>query len=171
MTHTERQARLEAYFATHPMLSKQAEAELRELERGTILLLERDDANCLYLSPEEVDPWVPAAMERLAPLEAQALQAAEREKQDDPGMLQAMANALIEVAREMMPVVFTAERLNQLMADLRDSPPFAGGKREGSRHVCPRRSHDVGTRGDPCRQSFAHCHLLWLAASDADHHG
>ncbi len=115
-----KKAQVEAYYAAHPMMSDQAEAELTELERGTLSLLERDDADCLYLSPEEVDPWVPVLMERLAPIEEQAKQAAERRDWEDPGTLRAMGDIFVEIAREMVPVVFTPERLDRLVADLRD---------------------------------------------------
>jgi hypothetical protein len=115
-----KKAQVEAYYATHPMMHDQAEAEFRELEHGTLQLLERDGADCLYLSPEEVDPWVPVLMERLEPIKAQARQAAERGDWKDPGTLRAMGDTLVEVAREMVPVVFTPERLDRLVADLRD---------------------------------------------------
>jgi hypothetical protein len=114
-----KEALLEAYYAAHPMMSDQAEAELMGMERNTLRLLERDDADCLYLSPEEVDPWVPMLVERLTPIEAQARQAAEREDWEDTGTLQAMGEILVEVAQEMVPVVFTSERLGQLVADLK----------------------------------------------------
>jgi hypothetical protein len=120
MVDPQRKARLEAYFAAHPILSDQAEAELRDLERGTLFLLERDDADCLYLSPEEVNPWVPTVMERLAPIEAQARRAAERGEWDDPGILQVTGKVLVEVAREMVPAIFTPERLGRLVADLKE---------------------------------------------------
>jgi hypothetical protein len=115
-----KKAQLEAYYAAHPMMSDQAEAEIIELERGTLSLLERDDADCLYLSPEEVDPWVPVLMERLTPIEAQARQAAGREEWPDPDIMQTMGDILMKVARQMVPVVFTPERLDRLVADLRD---------------------------------------------------
>jgi len=120
MADPAKKAQVEAYYAAHPMMSDQAEAEFRELERGALLLLERDDANCLYLSPEEVDPWIPAVMERLKPFETQTRQAAERGSGKDPGIIRAMGNVLVEVAREMVPAVFTPERLGRLIADLRD---------------------------------------------------
>jgi hypothetical protein len=120
MADPAKKAQLEAYYAAHPMMSDQAEAEIIELERGTLSLLERDDADCLYLSPEEVDPWVPVLMERLAPIEEQAKQAAERRDWEDPGTLRAMGDIFVEIAREMVPVVFTPERLDRLVADLRD---------------------------------------------------
>ncbi len=38
---------------------------------------------------------------------------------DDPGTLQALRGTLMEVAKDMVPTVFTAERLARLMADLK----------------------------------------------------
>jgi hypothetical protein len=119
MADPKKKAQLEAYFAAHPILSDQAEAELRDLERGTLFLLERDDADCLYLAPEEVDPWVPTVMEQLAPIEAQARQAAERGGWEDTGIVEATGKVLVEVAREMVPAIFTPERLGRLVADLK----------------------------------------------------
>ena len=120
MADPAKKARIEAYYAAHPMMRDQAEAEFMDLERGTLRLLERDDADCLYLSPEEVDPWVPVLMERLEPIEAKARQVATRGDWDDLGALQAMGKILIEIAQEMVPTVFTPERLDQLEADLKD---------------------------------------------------
>ena len=120
MADPAKKAQVEAYYAAHPMMSDQAEAEMIELERGTLSLLERDDAAPLYLSPEELEPWVPVFLERLEPIKAQARQAAERGDWKDPGTLQAMGDIFVEIAREMVPVVFTPERLDRLVADLRD---------------------------------------------------
>jgi hypothetical protein len=120
MADPAKKARIEAYYAAHPMMSDQGEAEIIELERGTLSLLERDDAAPLYLSPEELKPWVPVLLERLAPIKEQTQQAAERGNWKDPDTLQAMGDIFVEIAREMVPVVFTPERLGRLMADLRD---------------------------------------------------
>jgi hypothetical protein len=120
MADPAKKAQVEAYYAAHPMMSDQAEAEIIELERGTLSLLERDDADPLYLSPEELKPWVPVLLERLASIKEQARQAAERGDWKDPGTLRAMGDIFVEIAREMVPVVFTPERLDQLVADLRD---------------------------------------------------
>jgi hypothetical protein len=120
MADPAKRAQIEDYYAAHPMMSDQTEAELIELERGTLSLLERDDADPLYLLPEELEPWVPVLLERLAPIKEQARQAAERGDWKDPGTLQAMGDIFVEIAREMVPVIFTPERLDQLVADLRD---------------------------------------------------
>ena len=131
MADPAQKAQVEAYYAAHPMMSDQAEAEIIELERGTLSLLERDDADPLYLSSEELKPWVPVLLERLAPIKEQAQQAAERGDWKDPGTLQAMGDIFVEIAREMVPVVFTPERLDRLVADLRDYRRKLLDKREG----------------------------------------
>jgi hypothetical protein len=113
-------ALLEAYYEAHPMMREQVQAEMVELERESLRLLERDDADCLYLSPEEISPWVPVLMERLEPVEAQARKAAEGEDQDRAGTLEAMGKIMGEVAQEMVPAVFTPERFDQLVADLKE---------------------------------------------------
>ena len=115
----EKNARMAAYYAAHPMLTDEAEAEYRELERGTLALLERDDADCLYLEPEEVAPWITEFATRMVPAAEQARRAAERGEWDDPGTSQALRSTLIEVAREMVPAIFTPERLARLVAALK----------------------------------------------------
>lgn len=119
MADPDKKARLEAYYADHPMLSDQIQAQMWELERGAFNLLERDDADAIHLSPEEVDPWMPTLLERLAPFEAQAGRAAERGEFDDSEVLESMQQVFLEVAQEMAPAVFTPERLRQLEAELR----------------------------------------------------
>ncbi len=127
MADPAKKARLEAYYADHPMLGDQAQAEMWALERGAFDLLERDDADALYLSPEEVIPWLPTLLERLAPFEAQAQQADERGEFDASEALKPMQEVFLDIAREMVPAVFTSERLAQLTADLRT---FRKGLRE-----------------------------------------
>jgi len=113
-------ARLEAYYAAHPMMRDQAEAEMMELEDNALSLLERDDAECLYLSQEEVKDWLPVLMERLEPLRAQARQASEQGEQIDPDVVEAMRKALVDATIEMAAEIFTSERTAQLTAVLRD---------------------------------------------------
>ena len=127
MADPAKKARLEAYYADHPMLGDQAQAEMWALERGAFDLLERDDADALYLSPEEVNPWLPTLLERLAPFEAQAQQADERGEFDASEVLKPMQEVFLDIAREMVPAVFTSERLAQLTADLRT---YRNGLRE-----------------------------------------
>jgi len=138
MADPAQKAQVEAYYAAHPMMSDQAEAEFRELERGTLQLLQRDDADCLYLSPEEVDPWVPVLLGRLEPMKAQARQAVAKGDWDDPRILEAMGKILVEAAQEMVPAIFTPERLDQLLADLKDyrRDLLDAGEKEAAAYAC-----------------------------------
>jgi hypothetical protein len=114
-----KRAELEAYYAAHPMMRAEAEAQMRGLEEGVFSLLEREDADVLYLAPEELEPWVKRVMERLEAMQASALDAVERGELDDPEVLQALSDALVETVKEMAPAIFTPERLDKLVADLR----------------------------------------------------
>jgi len=120
MADPAQKARWEAYYAAHPMMRDQAEAEMMELEDNALSLLERDDAECLYLSQEEVKDWLPVLMERLEPLRAQARQASEQGEQIDPDVVEAMRKALVDATIEMAAEIFTSERTAQLTAVLRD---------------------------------------------------
>jgi len=137
MADPAKKARLEAYYAAHPMMRDQAEAELMELEDHALALLERDDAECLYLSPEEVKDWLPVLNERLEPLRAQAQQAAERGKWPDPDVIEAMQMAVLDTAVKMAEEVFTPERIDELVAAVkayRDSL-HAAGEREAATYA------------------------------------
>jgi hypothetical protein len=114
-----KKATLEAYYEAHPMLRGMAEAETWDLQLESVQLLERDDADCLYLSQEETEPWVPVLLERLKPVEARAREAAARGEWDDRETLDEMSQTMAEVAREMARSIFTPERIRRLVADLK----------------------------------------------------
>jgi cell fate (sporulation/competence/biofilm development) regulator YlbF (YheA/YmcA/DUF963 family) len=121
---------LEAYYEDHPILRDTAQAEVWDLERETVRLLGRDDARRLYLSPEEVIPWVPVLLERLRPVEEQAREAAARGNWAEAGLLDETGRITVEVAREMAPIVFTPQRVDQLKADLRGYGQDLEGRQE-----------------------------------------
>jgi hypothetical protein len=114
-----KKATLEAYYEAHPMLRGMAEAETWDLQLESVQLLERDDADCLYLIQEETEPWVPVLLERLKPVEARAREAAARGEWDDRETLDEMSQTMAEVAREMARSIFTPERIRRLVADLK----------------------------------------------------
>jgi hypothetical protein len=118
MADPETLARFEAYLGEDTLYGDQARAESSELERGSLHLLERDDADRFLLSPEEVEPWIPALVERLGAIEEQAMEAA-GEGAWDAGVQEDMRDVVFEVAQEMLPVLFTPERMDQLVSDLR----------------------------------------------------
>ena len=89
----EKKTTLEAYYEAHPMLRSMAEAETWGLQLESVRLFERDDADCLYLAQEEVEPWVPVLLERLKSAEPRAREAAARGAWDDRETLHVPAHA------------------------------------------------------------------------------
>jgi hypothetical protein len=114
----ESRARFDATMAEGSAFGDQAHAEYQQLQFTSLQLLEHDEEGRFLLAPEELDPWIPTVVERLAPFTKQALEAAQEEAWDDPEVQGILSDVLFEVALEMAPAVFTRERLDALMADL-----------------------------------------------------
>ena len=110
----EGKARIEAFFARHAMARGQAEAEAWDLERNSSFLLEREDADPLYLSAEEIQPWIGPLLDRFQPLKARALKAAERGNLHDAQLAKEMGNVMFGISKEMAVALFTPERVAQL---------------------------------------------------------
>jgi hypothetical protein len=115
-----KQARLEAFYETHPEFSDRATAEFLELERKSLKLLERDDAERLFLSAEEVGPWLPVVQEQLDRLVGPVREALARGEEPDRKAVGAMQRRVVELTREMAEAIFTPERTDELVADLKD---------------------------------------------------
>jgi cell fate (sporulation/competence/biofilm development) regulator YlbF (YheA/YmcA/DUF963 family) len=137
MADPAQKTRLEAYYAAHPMMRAQAEAEMMELEGNALSLLERADAECLYLSPEEMKDWLPVLVERLDPLKALAQQAPEQGEQPDPDIMEAVQKIFVDATVEMAAEIFSPERIAQLAAALRDYRDrlHAAGEREAAAYA------------------------------------
>ncbi len=114
-----KKAELESYYDAHPMLYSTTQAKMWEMEHESLHLFERDDADCLYLSPEDVSPWVPMLLEQLEPMEIQARKAAARGEWDNEEILNKMSKAMADVAQEMSTAIFTPDRIRQLVAELK----------------------------------------------------
>ena len=119
MADPDTRARLEAYYAEHPMMHEQSQAEVWELANKSVLLLDREDAGPLYLGPDEVQLWLEPLLDRLQPLETRAAQAAEEGRFNDPQITKEMQGALLEIAQEMAASVFTPQRVQELAETLR----------------------------------------------------
>ena len=115
----EKKARLEALYEQHGMMADQAGAEVQAWERGIMRLLDREDADRLYLTDEEMAPWLPMLEERLMPVMAEIEQARIEGRTEDHAALDALRKELAEIAREMGADVFTPERVAQLVEELR----------------------------------------------------
>ncbi len=112
-----KQARIERLVTSEPLLAHQAATRLLRESRRSFQLLERQDSDCLLLSPEQLAPWLVKLAKRKAALRG------DQEMLDDGAALdaqsaEAMKEAIYELTLEMSPAVFTEQRRQQLVDDL-----------------------------------------------------
>jgi hypothetical protein len=124
-----KKARFEAMLMADPQHRAQATANLQALERDSVAILERDDAADLMLSPKDLAPWVPQLNTWMTSVIGRMggelnAQVAEEEKE-------ALAKTLWPILAEMAGSIFTPERLQQLIAQLKAyrSKLFATGEK------------------------------------------
>ena len=107
-----------AYYQSSAFARDQAEAQFYEMEHESVDVLQRDDAQHLYLSREEVAPWVYEFMERQADV-IEAFKEAEREdREPDAEVLEKMNRVMAGVVAEMAESIFTPERKEELAEEL-----------------------------------------------------
>jgi hypothetical protein len=113
-----RNAALEAFFRDNPSLYSEAIANMQSLECDCVKLLERPDARFLLLSPEEIEPWLPRMVECF-----EKVGAVMPENPDsgapDATLSKAVLDAITSFLREMAQSIFTRERIQQLISQLR----------------------------------------------------
>ncbi len=114
----EKSAEIARFLEAHPELKAMSEAGCRESEDAALRLLQREDAESLLLSPDEVEPWVPVFAERLEErpgfseaVASQSKPTAEQEK--------TVFHMLYEMGGEMAAMIFTEQRLRQLADAIR----------------------------------------------------
>jgi hypothetical protein len=127
-----KQARLEAIMKAHPDQRALAVANLQEMERNSVELLERADAAGLLLSQDELAPWVPrllAAFNSVLPQVPDPAGPA-----PDPALGEALVQAIQPVLGRMAEAIFTAARRRQLVAQLKDyrNDLFAAGDKRAA---------------------------------------
>jgi hypothetical protein len=80
--------------------------------------LERPDARFLLLAPEEIEPWLPALDESCE--KAQAILPGNPDRSaPDPILSEPVQDAILSILREMAQSIFTRERIQQLISQLR----------------------------------------------------
>ncbi len=114
-----KRARIERFIAQEPLLQRQAQEFMRRQERDALRLLEREDADDLLLSLEELKPWVARLAERL-PMLVSELGLLEPGVEPDPEDVGAVRDVIGELTSEMSLAIFTPERLRRLVEELRD---------------------------------------------------
>ncbi len=112
-----KQARIERFVDGEPSLARQVETQLIRESRRSLQLLERQDSDCLLLSPEQLAPWLVKLAMRGVALRG------DEEMLDDGAALdaesaEAMKEAIYELTLEMSPAVFTEQRREELVEDL-----------------------------------------------------
>jgi hypothetical protein len=120
MKDPEKRARIEAFYATHRAEHEQTEAWAMRLESEAANLLERDDAGCMLLTLEEMSPWLPVLMERVEPMIERAQEAVSTGQTPDAAIQKEVRDALVATIEEMVPEIYTRERVDQLVGDLQD---------------------------------------------------
>ncbi len=152
LTKPDRQARIEAYVNAHPRLRGRMEAEAIRLEQEALELLERDDAQMLYLSRQELAPWLATLMERVTFRFGEMLKEAKDIAPDD---LQALQKIFLDVSIEMAEAIFTPQRRDQFVAQLWDYGRHL--KEVGERHAALAinlMAHWVGEEQKPSQNRF-----------------
>lgn len=107
-------AALEAYLDAYPELQAHAQSQIPDRVRQAVMLLDREDAGCLYLDPDEIAPYLSILLERLQPLEAQRQEISEEDEASQSAYIEAVDRIVLEVARGMVPEIFTPERIARL---------------------------------------------------------
>jgi hypothetical protein len=111
-------AALEAFFRDNPALRSEAIANMESLEHDCIKLLDRSDARFLLLAPEEIEPWLPALDECCEKAQAILPENPDRSA-PDATFSKPVQDAILSILREMAQSIFTRERIQQLISQLR----------------------------------------------------
>ncbi len=112
-------ARLEQLLKAHPELARQSKASLEIGRREAINLLDRPDGACLMLGFEELAPLIPShsgkfqqMLQQYGPSEGEAAIPQERREE-------ACWNVYLPAVRDMSKRIFTPERIQRLVADMK----------------------------------------------------
>lgn len=109
---------LEKFLASHPELHAMTQAQCCAAEDAALKLLEREDAEDLYPSPDETAPWLERLAHRLAKLTRKF--PVRSSVRPDQKAVNAMMTALFDVADEMASAVFAPRRIEMLRQQLRE---------------------------------------------------
>lgn len=113
----EARARIEAVFKTNPDQASMAAANIENMERDCVTILEREDALPLMVSHEELLPWVPRLQECFQNVVQGLPDGVATAPNPDTARL--VGDALWPVIHEMAGAIFTKERIQKLVTQLR----------------------------------------------------
>ena len=151
-------ARLQRLLDTHPHWRRQSTAMLDAMNRQAVDLLEREDAACILLRAEEIEPWTPFLKERLDLLSEKYAGGAELSEAQQE---EAFCSIYLPAMREMAKGIFTPERIRKLVGDLKiyRSELFAAGKKNAAFCATGATNH-IEREDDPSQNFFlvTHCY-------------
>jgi hypothetical protein len=148
-------ARLERLLNAHPGLRGQSNATIDTIHGHTAELFKRQDAACLFLRSEEIEPWLPVLTEKLkvmaetyGPPEGGAPLSEAQQKET-------FSTVLLPALREMAKGIFTPERIRKLVADLRAyrKELFAAGESDAAVYATAAINY-VEPENDPSQNVF-----------------
>lgn len=118
--------KIEELMANNPGLQARTIKQMEQIEQEAVTLLEREDARELYLTPKEVEPWVPLLNQR----SQEWMKEHPATSPTEPSM-----ELVFSLCRELALVIFSPERIEKLVEQLRiyRDKQFAAGEREASR--------------------------------------
>lgn len=154
-------ARFEAVLQENPQFRGTTMADIEVLERNSTQILDHPAARSLFLPLAELEPWLLELQERLAGFGDFAEKYPE-EKREEFGR-----EVVVPVFREITNSIFTAERMQQLVADLKlfRAERFAAGDTETARYAHGAITY-VSREDSPGKNAFL-VNLCWRSVSEA----
>ncbi len=116
----DKRAHLERLYAEHPVLQRQAEQWMKQLERDVVKLLEREDAQCLLLSPQQIKPWLIDFVERTEALQVPVGASSEAGNRQENDMIEAARDAVRTLTLEMSAIMHNSGWVDELIEALRE---------------------------------------------------
>ena len=156
---------LEAFFRENPHLREESTANLEAMERNSAKLLDLDESRFLHLPYQEVEPWLKRFNEHIdqqgfgsgVPDAAASEEAVGRRFEE----------LLLPLLREMADSIFTRERIQRLVADLKQfrRQRFTAGDRAAAAHAMGAITY-LEREDSPGQNSFL-LTLCWMSLTSA----
>ena len=112
-------ARMQGFVNAHPELHETTDATLQAMAQQAMELFQDEASASLLLSPEELAPWSGLIQQKLAALAEQFAPAESGGKVSKAKQKKAFMEILLPAMREVAAGIFTPERIQRLVADLR----------------------------------------------------
>jgi hypothetical protein len=127
-------ARLQQLQAAHPSLFSSSGLSLETMARQSIKILEREDSKCLWLTQEEIEPWVPFLLQKVSEMLEEYPQEDDQIPIPVERQKEAFAKIYLPAMRDVAKSIFTSERIRKLIEDLKAyrNRLFAAGEKTDS---------------------------------------